>query len=299
VAFLQNANFARAVAILMLSILLFDVMGAIIKHLGGRYPAQELSMFRNLFGLIPSLILLATSRQWREAGRPIAIRQWRLGLLRGGFVAAAQFCFYLSLLHMEFATASAISFAGPLFITALSVPVLRAHVGVWRWAAVITGFAGVMLVLRPGGEDFSPHALLPLAAALGYASNNITAQLFDRDVPTPLLNLYSLAGSLVASTAIVIASGAFVPVASGADWLWLLAMGMAGGLAVFCLVSAYRLGEPSSLSPFEYLGIPSAFVVGYLAFGEAPFDRLIPGVFLIVAAGMIIVWRERRMRRAG
>jgi len=289
---LHLSPFAKAVSVILIAIFLFDIMGAIIKHLGERYPAQQLSMFRNLFGLIPSLVVLIYSRSWHEAGRPIIIRQWRLALIRGGIVALAQLCYYLSLIHMEFATASSIAFAGPLFVTALSIPVLGHQVGLWRWLAVLIGFAGIVLIMRPASDSFNWYAILPLGAALGYAGTSVTARLFDEAVPTATINLYSLVGALIGSTALVIATDGIVTVASVQDWLWLLVMGTAGGAAVFCLISAYRLTEPSSLSPFEYFGIPFSFFLGWIFFAEAPFARLFPGVFLIVGGGLLIVWRE-------
>lgn len=292
-----SSPFLRAVVTILAAIFLFDVMGAIIKHLGGRYSTQQLSMLRNLFGLVPSLIVLAWSKEWRDSGFPIVIRQWRLALLRGGFVVLAQFCFYLSLVHLEFATATTIGFSGPLFITALSVPVLGLKVGVWRWLAVFLGFSGVMLVMRPGSELFNWYAILPLGAAVGYACISITARLFDDEVPTALINVYSLFGALAAATALTFATSGFSPIESGEDWLWLAAMGFAGGLAVFLLITAYRLTEPSNLSPFEYFGIPFSFAIGWFFFDEAPFDRLFPGVLLILAAGLVIVWRERLQQK--
>ena len=292
-----SSSFARAVTTILLAIFLFDVMGAIIKHLGGRYPTQQLSALRNLFGLVPSLLVLVWSKDWRSRGRPLMIRQWRLALLRGAFVVLAQFCFYHSLVHLEFATASTIAFAGPLFITALSIPVLGLKVGGWRWMAVVLGFCGVMLVMRPGTEVFDWYAVLPLGAAFGYACISITARLFDDDVPTALINVYSLFAALVVSGALMFATSGFTPIQSSTDWSWIIAMGFAGGLAVFLLISAYRLTEPSNLSPFEYFGIPFSFTIGWLAFAEAPFERLFPGVILILGAGLLIVWRERVQQR--
>ncbi len=284
----------RAIAIILLAILLFDVMGAIIKHLGVRYPAQQLSMLRNLFGFIPGLLVLFYTRTWHQAGRPLVIRQWRLALWRGTFVAGAQFCFYVSLIHLEFATASTIAFSGALFVTLLSIPVLGHKVGVWRWAAALIGFAGVILVMRPVSATFSWYAALPVCAAFGYAINSVTAQRFDKTVPTALINVYALVGSLSGAIVLVLLTDGYVQVAPLTDWLWLIAMGTAGGLAVFCLISAYRLTAPSNLAPFEYFSIPFTFVLGWIFFAEAPFERLIPGVFLIIGGGLIIVWRERR-----
>jgi drug/metabolite transporter (DMT)-like permease len=86
----------------------------------------------------------------------------------------------------------------------------------------------------------------------------------------------------------------YLGVESTGDWLLLLAMGFVGGFAVLGLISAYRLARPASLSPYEYFGIPFAFMLGWIFFDEAPFEKLGPGVFLIVAGGMLIAWRERR-----
>lgn len=277
--------------------MLFDVMGAIIKHLGAKYPAQQLSVFRNVFGLLPTFLILWFSKVWTEAGKPIVIRQWKLGFIRGGFVACAQLCFYFALVHMELATATSIAFAGPLFITALSIPILGHRVGFWRWIAVLIGFAGVLWVIRPATDDFNWYAILPLGAAFAYAAISVTARLFDESVPTALINVYSNIGAMVGSLILVLLTGDYVAINALEDLLWLAAMGIAGGIAVFCLISAYRLADPSSLSPFEYFGIPFSFILGWVFFAEAPLDRLIPGVFLIVGGGLLIVWRERVGRK--
>ena len=288
-------RFARAVLTLLAGIMLFDVMGAIIKHLGAEYPAQQLSMLRNFFGFIPSLILLGSSTSWHAEGRLLAIRQWRLALARGGFIAMAQFCFYVSLVHLEFATASTIAFAGPMFITALSIPLLGHHVGAWRWTAVALGFAGILMVIRPGAGVFTWYALLPLGAAFGYAASSVLVRRMDEGVPTALVNLYASIGSLTGSVLLVLATRGYTPITSVTDWGWILAMGLAGGAAVLLVITAYRSTQPSNLSPFEYFGIPFTFTLGWLFFGEAPFAKLFPGALFIVAGGLLIVWRERHL----
>ena len=292
-------SFITAAAIALTAIMLFDVMAAIIKHMGNSYPAPQLSMFRNLFGLLPTALILWWSKNWVEAGRPLVLRQWKLGLLRGAFVALAQLCFYLALSRLEFAVATSIAFAGPLFVTALSIPLLGHRVGGWRWMAVLIGFSGVLLVMQPSSSDFNWYAVLPLCAAFCYACISVSARLFDESVPTALINIYSNCGALIGSLIMIAVSGEFIPVAALQDWLWLLAMGSAGGIAVFCLVSAYRLADPSSLSPFEYFGIPFSFALGWFVFSELPFGRLVPGVFLIVGGGLLIVWREHVKKSNG
>lgn len=289
--------FVRAVLTILLAIFLFDIMGAVIKLLGERYSPQQLSVFRNLFGLLPSLAVLWYSKDWQNAGRPLILKQWKLGLARGAFVVLAQFCFYLSLTKLEFATASTIAFSGPIFVTALSIPILGHTVGLWRWLAVGIGFAGVVMVMQPGSGIFNWYAILPLGAAFGYASISVSARLFDESVPTALINIYAIVAAVVGSAILTLMTSGFTPIASTEDWYWLIAIGVAGGAAVFCLISAYRMTEPSNLSPFEFFGIPFSFALGWYFFAEAPIDRLMPGVLFVIGGGLLIVWRERQVKK--
>ena len=278
----------------MLAIFLFDVQGAIVKYMGTRYPVEQLATFRNIFGLIPSLLVLWFSREWHDNGRQLAIRQWRFALLRGFYVAGAQFCFYLSLTKMELATATTLSFIGPVFITLLSIILLKHSVGIWRWLAVLFGFLGVLLIMHPGSQVFTPYALLPICAAFGYSLAVVSVRLLDDTIPTATINLYALGGALVGSTTILLSTGRYIAIETAGEWIWLIAMGTVGGFAVLSLITAYRLTSPSNLSPFEYFGIPFSFTLGWLFFNEAPFEKLFPGVILIVAGGLLIAWRERK-----
>lgn len=284
-----------AIVLSLIALALFDAMGLVIKLLSDRYTAQELSAWRNLFGLIPSVLAVYGSRSWHAAGRPLRIRQWRLALLRGVIVTFAQLFFYMSLGLMAFATASTITYANALFMTALAVPLLGEKVGWIRWSAVSVGFIGVVLVMQPGTDTFSAAALLPLAAAALYALVGVTARLFDEEVPTPLISLYSSVTALFASAFIALVWGGFTPVEAWSDMGWIIAMGAFGGTAVLFLVAGYRMTEQSNLAPFSYFGIPMAFVLGWVFFDEAPWDALFPGAALIVFGGLMIVSRERRL----
>jgi drug/metabolite transporter (DMT)-like permease len=289
-------RFLRAVIYILIAVLLFDLQGVIVKFLGDRYPVQQIASFRNIFGLIPSLLVLFLSSEWRSGGKILKIRQWRLGLLRGLSIAAAQFCFYLSITKMELATAATLAYISPVLITILSVPILKHHVGLWRWTAVTVGFIGVLMIMGPGSDVFTLYSLLPIAASLGYSLSTVCVRLFDDHVPTALLNMYASVGALSGALLILFATTGYQGVDSAGDWLLLVAMGLVGGFAVLALISAYRLAKPASLSPYEYFGIPFAFILGWLFFDETPFEKLIPGVFLIVAGGMLIAWRERKKR---
>jgi drug/metabolite transporter (DMT)-like permease len=177
------------------------------------------------------------------------------------------------------------------------VPLLRERVGAVRWAAVGVGFAGVVLIMRPGTDAFDWVLLLPLCAAALYAFSAVTARLIDAEVPTPLFNLHTSAVAAIGSLALALALGGFTPLNSASDAALIVLMGLFGGSAVLCLIIAFRMTEPSNLAPFNYFGIPIAFALGWLFFDEAPLDTLFPGALLIVAGGLLIVLRERRLRR--
>lgn len=275
-------------------IFLLDMMAVIIRVLSGDYPTAQLAAFRNLFGLMPSMALLLLNAEWRANGRRFRIRQWPLGFLRGILVTVAQMCFYVALTQLEFATVATLAYASPLIVTALSVPLLGEKVGPWRWGAVVIGFAGILLIMRPGADTFTLAALLPLGAAAGYASSSVLVRLIDRDVPSPLVNLYATFAAMVCASIVMLATSQPIWFKSWTDAALIVAMGCSGGTGVLFLIFGYRRASPSVLAPFEYTGILIAFILGWIFFAEAPVGTLFPGVLLIVGAGLLIVWRERR-----
>jgi drug/metabolite transporter (DMT)-like permease len=282
-----------AIILSLVALIFFDAMGLIIKHLSNGYSAAELSAWRNLFGLIPAIIALWSSQAWRMGGKPLKLRQWKLALVRGAVVTFAQLCFYMSLGLMAFAAASTIAYASALFTTALAIPILGERVGWVRWSAVLIGFFGVIMVVKPGGDGFTLYALLPLVAAAFYALVGVTARLFDDDVTSAMANFYSSVTAAIGAALIACFWGGFRPIASAADMVWIILMGSFGGIAVLFLMISYRMTEQSNLAPFSYFGIPLAFVLGWLFFDEAPWSTLFPGAILIAIGGLLIVWRER------
>lgn len=289
----------RAILISLVALVLFDLMGLIIKRLSSDYSAAELSAYRNIFGIFPSIIALWASRNWHRAGRQLRVRQTFLLCSRGMIVAVAQLMFYLSLGRIAFATASTITYSGALFTTVFAALLLGERVGVVRWGAVVIGFVGVVMVMGLGRESFTWDAALPLAAAVLYALTGTTARLVDSDVPSALVNLYSAVFAIIGSVLIAIFYGGFSPIKAPDDVLWIIAMGGFGGCAVLCLVVSYRMTEQSNLAPFSYFGIPIAFVLGWAFFDETPVRDLFPGALLLIAGGLMVIWRQRRLNRRG
>ena len=291
-----------SVALLLAGIVMLDCMGAIAKHLVVRYPAQQISLTRNFFGLLPTFSILL----WETRGRinlgSIRLRQWRLGLARGLIVAVAQLALYGSYLHLELATVAVIAYSEPLFITMLAVPWLGERVGIWRWAAVVGGFVGVVLVIGPGTNLFSWSGLLPAVAAFFYANSLVLTRRFDKSASHAAINLYAQAGAIAGSFILLLTtSEAVMPDGSAAeifiDLGLALLLGGFGGFGVYFLTLAYRRTPASLLAPFEYFGVLSALVIGWIVFSEWPVQRIFPGVLFIVGAGLVIILRQRRTSR--
>lgn len=287
-----------AIILSLLALVLFDAMGLIIKLLSTEFSAAELSTWRNLFGILPAFLVLYASKTWRENGKKIIIKQWKLALLRGVIASLAQLCFYWSLGLMAFATASTITYSGALFATAFAIPILGERVGIVRWMAVIIGFIGVVFILQPGSDAFTHYSILPLAAAAFYALLTITAKLFDSQVSSALVNVYASLSSTVCAAILTLFLGGFSPISSLDEIFWIIMMGAFGGSAVLLYVVSYRMTEQSNLAPFSYFGIPIAFFFGWAFFDETPWDAIFPGGILIICGGLLIFWRERSFKRS-
>ena len=269
-------------------------MSVIIRILLPRYEVLELSAYRNTIGMIPAFVLMWWTGEFRADPRLLWIRQWKLAFSRGLMVTVAQICWYGALGTSAFAMVAALGYTMSLFVVVMSIPILGERVGIWRSIAVLMGFGGALLIVQPTAEGFHWMTLLPLFAAAFYALSIVTVRVIDRDVSNSLMYLYSAVSAAVVNLVIVFASTGFGPIASVQDMALIAVMGLAGGCGVICMLISVRMAEPSALAPFNYFGLISAFTMGWIVFGEAPIDRLFPGVLLIVGGGALVLWREGR-----
>lgn len=286
----------QAIIVIVMGLFAFDVMGVLVRMLGGDYPILQIAVLRNLFGIIPAAVLLMLGPGLAGLKTITRKRDITIILLRAGAVMIAQISFYTALTKIEFATASALGFTSPLFITLLSIPILGAQVGWVRIAAVMLGFAGVLVILKPFGEGFSIWMVLPVIAACGYGMANVLVRLFPSETPSAAIQIGQQSATFLMALLGLIITGSMVPINSVGDAGLFVLLGCCGGLGVMSLVISYRLVEPSTLAAFEYFGIPISFLLGWIFFAEAPFGTLFPGVLLIVAAGLMIIIRENRKK---
>ena len=288
----MKSNLFLAVILSLSGLFLLDCMGIAIKYLRADYPAAQLSVFRNLFGMIPCFIALYFSKEWHAKGRQLVIKRWRFGLARGLIMSFAQLCLYTSYLYLPYALVATMEYTGPMMITLLAIPLLGEKFGWYKSLAVLTGFIGIIFIMQPWSESFNLYMLLPVMAAFGYSLARVTALNFSIDTPVPLINLYANIGTVICATILVITFGMWENFNSLYDLLVLFVMGLAGGSGVLLLIYGSRKAELSKIMPFDYIEIFFALILGWIFFKEWPVDQLFPGALFIVAGGIIIYLRQ-------
>lgn len=274
----------------VLATLLFGIMDSLIKHVGRDYGTWQIMFFRAIFSLLPIGILIA------RTGGLISLRTKSVTshAARSLMGVAAAYGFFYAFSVMPLADVYAIGFAAPLFMTALSVPVLKEKVGWRRWLAVLVGFGGVMVMLRPGQGMFSLIALIPLGAAFFYALSMLFVRALSRTESNGAITFYFVTTMGVVS-GVCMLPGWRTPDATG---LMLLALiGVVGGVAQIIFTQAFRLAAPSLLAPFEYIAMIWAAGFGYFFFGEVPDAAIWTGCAIVAASGLYIIHRETVLHR--
>ena len=290
-------NLFIAVILSLSGLFLLDCMGIAIKYLRGDYPAAQLSVFRNLFGMIPCLLVLYFSKDWHQGGNKIIIKQWRLGLFRGVFVSVAQLCLYTSYLYLPFALVATMEYTGPMMVTLLAIPLLGEKFGWYKSLAVISGFIGIVFIMEPWSEDFNIIILLPVIAALGYSLARVTALNFTIETPTPIINLYGQVGTMFCSILLVLIFNMWENFKNLFDFFVLFIMGLAGGTGTLLLIYGSRRAELSKIMPFDYIEIFFALILGWIFFKEWPVEELFPGALFIIAGGLIIYFKHNYFKK--
>lgn len=282
---------ARGITLLLSAIILFGLMDTLGKHLAQTYPVLQVIWGRYIFHLAFLLPFLLRSD-------PLQLfRTGRLGLqvFRSIMLFGSSCLFLLSISLMPLAEASSISAVAPLFVTALSVVFLGEKVGVRRWAAVLVGFAGVLIIIRPGPGIVSPWAFLPIVNALCFALYTLTTRsLSSTDAPATSLFYSALTGSLLIS---IVAPFIWQPMAPW-DWVKVIVLGLVGGLSHLLLIRAYEHAQASMLSPYSYTQIVWMTFLGYVVFGDLPDGWTMMGAVIVSGSGIYVFYREAVRRRA-
>jgi drug/metabolite transporter (DMT)-like permease len=277
------------IGLMLLSVFMFSFGDALGKFIVATYSVGQLLCFRACAALA-----LLSPMVWRHRAEFLALERPWLQLLRVALSTLEVAAFFLAVVYLPLADVITYYLAGPIFVTAMSALLLREKVGWRRWCAIVIGFCGVLIALRPSSQTLSWPALIALGGSLSFA----TLMLITR--------------SLRATPDIVMASsqfvGTFVLGAVMAPFGWVTphplsliqfaAAGIISVSALFCVNRSLKLAPASVVVPFQYSMIVWAVIFGVVGFGDVPQPATMIGVSIIIAAGLYIVLREQRLGRA-
>ncbi len=279
----------RGILLMCVASVFFSAMHVLVRYVARDVPPMQIAFLRNIFGVIVfAPLLLSTGLAF--------LRTKRIGLhaVRGLLNAVAMLMFFTGLALTPVARVTALSFSAPLFTALLSVIFLGERFRIRRWLAIIFGFAGTLIILRPGMIPVDPGSILVVASALIWAVTMIVIKVLSRTESSfaitaymnIFLSLFSLGPAL------------WVWVAPPPEmWVWLVAIGVLGTIAQLALSQALKETEPTAVLPFDFLKLVWATLLGMWVFGELPDVITWIGALVVFASGFFIAYREHQERR--
>jgi drug/metabolite transporter (DMT)-like permease len=276
------------ILLMLAGIFLFAVNDALGKWLVATYTVGQVLLIRSL----AALTLLAPFIR-RDAADFAAAPRWGLQVLRAAFATVEVACFYWAVAYLPLADVMAFYLAGPIFVTAIAGTLLGEPVGWRRWLAVIAGFAGVVVCLRPGVAAFTWPALIALVGSFTFSLTMIATRYLRGTGGTVLVTTQTV--SALAFGAVLAPFGWMTP-----GWGDLALLGLLGVVAMvahICVNRSLVLAPASVVVPYQYTTILWAVLFGYLVFGDMPDAYMLTGAAIIVAAGLFIFLREQRLAR--
>jgi drug/metabolite transporter (DMT)-like permease len=288
------------IALMLSSVVLFALVYVLVKELVARYPLAQVMFFRSALALLPAMALMARDPRGLALIRPSR----PLGhLVRSFFGLVAMAAGFAAFRYLPAADVIAINFAAPIFVTALSVPLLGEAVGWRRWVAVCVGFAGIVVMLQPAaalsgtgpGADAAIGGALALAGAVAYAIVVIAIRRLSRDEPGETIVFFYMA--FVALATLPALPFVWTTPASVFDLGLLAALGLIGGAAQIMMTRALLHAPPAAIMPFEYFSLLATGFLAWMIWSELPSRGAVIGGAIVVACGLFILQREARLAR--
>ena len=260
---------------------------ALIKVLGSTYSVMQIIFFATLFSFVPMAVTILTDR---TTGNFLPHHPW-LVLLRSALMVTSMVCAFYAFSVLPLAEVYSLLFAFPLFVTVLSIPILGEVVRAQRWAAVIVGLIGVLIVLRPGATDITLGHLAALTAAFCSAFGSVLVRKIGNEERSAVLILYPM---LLAIVVMSLAQPAVYQPPSLLDLAMMALVGVFSVIAQHLIILAYRAAPAGVVAPSQYSQIIWATLFGMIFFGERPDGWVAVGASIIIASGVFVVWREGR-----
>ena len=265
---------------LLLGEALLAIMGAIIKHLSDDLSTDQIVFFRNVAGLIVLLPLIM-----RTGISELKTSVWHWHLMRGLVGVSAMYCYFWALGHLPLTEAFLVKLSAPLFMPFLALWWLREPAGRYSWLALLIGFSGVVVILRPGGEHtFTLAAIIGLAGAVLAALAKVTIRRMSVTESSQRIVFYfALISALVSAPGAVLSWQPIPPLA----WLWIAALGIVATTGQLALTKAYRIAPTGKVGVYVYSAVIYGALMGWWFWDEIPAWTTAAGAALIISAGVI------------
>ena len=288
-AFRRLPGTSRGAILILVSGAAFALMMALVRLVADDIHPFETAFFRNLLGLVFMSPWLAVA-----GVAPLRSGRWRAHVMRSAFGLAAMLSLFLALTLLPLAEATALSFTSPLFATIGAAVILRERVRRRRWAATLVGFAGALIILRPGAGTFDPSSLVALSAAVFIACAMLSIKSLSRTEHP---------NAIVVMMGLLMTPASLVPALfvwrwpSEATWGWLLLIGLSATIGQVCLTRAFAAAEASAVLPYDFFRLIFAALLGYLMFDQVPDAWTLVGGLVILGASVYIARREAMVAR--
>jgi len=289
---MTEQNTRLGILLMVLTTFIFAMQDGISRHLAGNYNVLMVVMIRYWF--FAAFVITVAARRAGGIRAAAATRQPAVQALRGALLALEVCVMVAGFVALGLVEAHAVFASYPLLVAALSGPVLGERVGWRRWAAIGTGFLGVLIILRPGVAVFSPAALIPLAAAFMFALYGLLTRYAARRDRAETSFFWTGTVGAVVMTGIGLWSWEAM---SAPDLVWMAVLCMTAAAGHFTLIKAYELAEAGAVQPFAYLQLVFASALGMAVFGETLRLNVAIGAAIVTAAGLFTLRRGRRATR--
>jgi drug/metabolite transporter (DMT)-like permease len=286
----HKEHVVRGMAAALGAFFMFTVMNVFAKLLSAHHSVIEIAFYRNLIACLPFLFMVFVLGR-----REILVIRSKPSLvgLRAVLGAVSLVTTFAAFSLMPMAETTVLLFTASLFIPVLGVFFLGEKVGPWRWAAVVIGFMGVVIMARPGGNVHMLGVMVALAAALMHATLQIVLRYLSRyESPETVTFYFMVIGTLV--TALPLPFVAVTPTLAEVPLLF--GVGLSGALAQWLLSNAFRNAPAAIVTVFNYSGIVWATVFGWLIWNDWPLPQVLVGAAIVIASNVLIIWRESRRR---
>jgi drug/metabolite transporter (DMT)-like permease len=283
----------RGIALMIASMAGFSVEDALIKSVAVEVPTGQIII---ILGLIGGLVfgLLAKASGQRLFGPALTQRSV---VTRNLSEMVGTICYVSSFVLAPLSIASSILQATPLFVTLGAALFLGAPVGWRRWTAIVVGFIGVLIIVRPGGESFHPASLLAVAGVIFLAVRDLATRTAPREIPSLVIAFYGYLSTVPAAAVLLWFQGGWVAIPAEA-LLGILTAAAVGLAAYYAIIAAMRAGDVAVVTPFRYARIVFALILGVMVFNETVDIWTLTGAAIVVLSGLYTLLREARLIRS-